>query len=233
MNIKLVILTIIVLAYLFQTNSPRSRKNLIVLVCSLFALESGLRGIEVGNDTSSYYMSYYDIIGTQWSEIIVALFKSSTEVRDPGFAVVVKAIGSVIPSWQVYCLISAIFLYISIGKLWNRYIETRLGVLFAAILWLNLFDIIALSGMRQMLTTAIAFYIIPYVEEKRWMIVVPAVIIGSLIHISLLFFMAFVVLSFVPASLYKKMLFVATFLVPVVGIFSQQIMVLMINSMEN
>ena len=29
------------------------------------------------------------------------------------------------------------------------------------------------------------------------------------------------------------MLFVATFLVPVVGIFSQQIMVLMINSMEN
>lgn len=233
MNIKLVILTIIVLAYLFQTNSPRSRKNLIVLVCSLFALESGLRGIEVGNDTSSYYMSYYDIIGTQWSEIIVALFKSSTEVRDPGFAVVVKAIGSVIPSWQVYCLISAIFLYISIGKLWNRYIETRLGVLFAAILWLNLFDIIALGGMRQMLTTAIAFYIIPYVEEKRWMIVVPAVIIGSLIHISLLFFMAFVVLSFVPASLYKKMLFVATFLVPVVGIFSQQIMVLMINSMEN
>ena len=111
MNIKLVILTIIVLAYLFQTNSPRSRKN---LVCSLFALVSGLRGIEVGNDTSSYYMSYYDIIGTQWSEIIVALFKSSTEVRDPGFAVVVKAIGSVIPSWQVYCLISAIFLYISI-----------------------------------------------------------------------------------------------------------------------
>lgn len=233
MNIKLIILTIIVLACLFQMDSPRSRKNLIVLVCTLLALESGLRGIEVGNDTSSYYMSYYDIIGTQWSEIIAALFKSSAEVRDPGFAVVVKAIGSIIPSWQVYCLASAIFLYVSIGKLWNRYIETRLGVLFAAILWLNLFDIIALSGMRQMFTTAIAFYIIPYVEEKRWRVVISTVIIGSFIHVSLLFFMAFIPLSFVPASLYKKMLFVAILFVPVVGIFSQQIMVLMINSMEN
>lgn len=233
MNVKLVILTIIVLVYLFQIKSFHSRRNLIVLICSFLALESGLRGIEVGTDTNTYYMSYYSIIGTQWNEIIAALFKNSAEVRDPGFAVIVKAIGSVISSWQVYCLASAIFLYVSVGKLWNRYIETRLGVLFAAILWLCLFDIIALSGMRQMLTTAIAFYIIPYVEEKRWIIVIPTVIIGSFIHISLLFFMAFIPLSFVPAFLYKKILFVAILLVPIVGIFSQQIMVLMINSMEN
>lgn len=233
MNIKLVILGIILIAYLFQPDSQKSRKSLIFLVCLLFTIESGLRGIDVGNDTSVYYFSFYDIINTQWFDILSALYRDSSEVRDPGFAVVVKAIGSIIPSWQIYCLISASFLYVSVGRLWNKYIDTRLGILFATILWLSLFDIIALSGMRQMLTTAIAFYLIPYVEKKSWIIVIPTVLIGSLIHISLLFFLAFLPLSFVPIKLYKKLLLLSILLVPVIGLFSQQIMTFMVNSMEN
>lgn len=233
MNIKLVILGIVLIAYLFQPDSQKTRKSLIFLVCLLFTIESGLRGIDVGNDTIAYYFSFYDIINTQWFDILSALYRDSSEVRDPGFAVVVKAIGSIIPSWQIYCLISASFLYVSVGKLWNKYIETRLGILFATILWLALFDIIALSGMRQMLTTAIAFYLIPYVEKKRWIIVIPVVLICSLIHISLLFFLAFLPLSLVPVKLYKKLLLLSILLVPVIGLFSQQIMTFMVNSMEN
>lgn len=233
MNIKVIILVIILLVYLLTDNKPKSRNRFIIIACGLLTIESGLRGIEIGTDTSSYYESFYEIMRTQWKEVIRSLFLSSAEVRDPGYAVVIKLFSSIFPSWQLYCLASAIFLYVAVGYLWSKYIETKKGVLFAAVLWLALFDIIALSGMRQMLTTAIAFYMIPFVENKRWKIVIPIILAGSMIHVSLLFFFAFVPLAYTPSTLYKKLLLIAIFLVPVVGAFSQQIMAFMANSMAN
>lgn len=214
-------------------NKPKARNRFIIIACSLLTVESGLRGIEIGPDTSSYYGSFYEIMRTQWKEVIRALFLSSAEVRDPGYAVFIKLFSSIIPSWQLYCLASAVFFYVAVGKLWSKYIETKTGVLFAVVLWLTLFDIIALSGMRQMLTMAIAFYMIPFVENKRWKIVFPIILLGSMIHVSLLFFFAFVPLAYTPSKLYKKLLFIAIVLVPVVGAFSQQIMAFMANSMAN
>ena len=233
MNIDIIILAILIIVFLLQHNKDRSRRLFVIFSCFLFTIQSGFRSIEVGNDTSSYYLSFYEILSTPWSEIIGALFMDSAEVRDPGFSVVVKFFGTLFPHWQLFCIASALFFYVSLGKLWYKYIESRQGVLFASILWLTLFDIIALSGMRQMLTTAIAFYMIPYVEAKRWWIVLPVIGLGSLIHISLLFFLAFLPLSYIPISQYKKMLCVSILLVPVVGLFAQQIMTFMVNRMDN
>lgn len=233
MNIKLIILSILMVYYLLTDKNPKAKNRFIVLACALLTIESGLRGLEIGPDTHAYYSSFYVIMGTPWNEVFLSLFMPLSEVRDPGYDVIIKLFSTIIPSWQLYCLASAIFLYVSVGKLWAKYIETKQGVLFAVVLWLALFDIIALSGMRQMLTTAIAFYMIPFVEEKRWKIVIPTIALGSMIHVSLLFFIAFIPLSYAHSSHYKTILLLSIIMVPVIGTYSQQIMAFMANSMEN
>lgn len=233
MNIKLIILSILMVYYLLTDKNPKAKNRFIVLACALLTIESGLRGLEIGPDTYAYYSNFYVIMETPWNEVFLSLFMPLSEIRDPAYNVIVKLFSSIFPSWQLYCLASAIFLYVSVGNLWAKYIETKQGILFAVVLWLALFDIIALSGMRQMLTTAIAFYMIPFVERKRWKIVIPTILLGSMIHVSLLFFMAFIPLSYTHSSYYKPLLLMSIIMVPVIGTFSQQIMAFMANSMEN
>ena len=232
MNIKILILACLAIAFLLSKDNNNSKKNYICVSCLLFAIESGLRNLSVGQDTERYYFLFWVIDYCDWKDILIP-FMNFAAKRDPGYSILIKFVTTIFKSWQFYLILSSAFLYVSLGKLWNRYIETKHGVFFASILWLALFDIIALSGMRQMITMALAFYMTSYIECRKWRIVIPAIIVGAFIHISILFMTAFIPLSFLNKEKLKILLFVAIAVVPIIGSFSGAIMGWMANYLEN
>lgn len=233
MNIQLVILLIIIITYLVSPSNEKGKKYLIWTSCILFTIQSGFRHITSSGDTLVYYYNFWSVKKASWEEIINSLFMNLSEVRDPGYAVLEKIFSSLIPSWTFFCLSTAFLLFLGLGRIWARYLQTKSAVLFASVLWLALFNIIALSGMRQMITTALAFLITPAMEQKKWLIVIPTVLIGSYIHISFLLFLAFIPLSYIKKSYYNYILFIAIAMVPVVASISQTIMIFMVSQMAN
>lgn len=219
MNFNLIIFFIVLVFYLLSANQPNQnnvRKNLIILACTLLAIQSGLRHVSIGSDTYGYYGSFVSVIEANWTEVFAGFFVDSEEFRDPGYRVIEKIFASIIPSWQSYLLALAIIFYYSMGRLWYRYIQTNEGVLLAVLLVLSLFNIIAMSGMRQQITMALSMYLIPYLEERRWKVVIPVVLIGALIHISLLFYLLFIPLQYVKQKYYKSILAISVLLIPVI-----------------
>lgn len=233
MNIQLIILFLLVFAYQLFPNNDVGKKKYIILSCALFCIQSGFRHITVGVDTFGYYEGFWDVVNSGWGSVIDPFYIDVSEVRDPGYNLIVKCFSSVFPSWQLYLIIVALFFFVGLGRLWNRYLKSKKDVLFASLLWLALFNIIALSGIRQMITTALAFYITPCLEKKNWKIVLPIVILGSFIHVSFLLWAALIPLSYLKSGQSKFLLFVAIALVPLIGTMSQTIMTIMASQMEN
>ena len=219
MNLNLIILLIVIIFYLLsvnRSNQASSKKSLIILACTLLALQSGLRHVCVGSDTYGYYGSFASVIETNWTEVFAGFFVDADEFRDPGYRVIEKIFAFFIPSWQFYMLALAVFYYFSMGRLWNRYIQTKEGVLLALLLVLSLFNIIAMSGIRQQITMALSMYLIPYLEDCRWKRVIPIVLIGSVIHISMLFYLLFIPLQYVKRRNYQPILIIAILLIPAI-----------------
>ena len=235
MNLNLIILLIVIIFYLLsasQLNQANTKKNLIILACTLLTLQSGLRHVCVGSDTYGYYGSFVSVIETSWTEVFAGFFVNSEEFRDPGYRVVEK-IMSLIPSWQFYLLMLAVFYYYSLGRLMYRYIHTKEGVLLAVLLALSLFNIIAMSGMRQQITMALSMFLIPYLEERRWWRVLSVVLIGSVIHISFLFYLLFIPLQCVKFKNYKSLLGISILLIPIILVGARGIVGFMASFLEN
>ena len=170
MNLNIFIFLIVLVFYLLTANQPNqinSKKNLIILACTLLALQSGLRHVSVGPDTYGYYGSFVSTIGMNWIEVFAGFFVDADEFRDPGYRVVEKLFSFIIPSWQFYILTLAVLFYYSMGRLWYRYISTKEGVLLALLLVLTLFNIIAMSGIRQQITMTLSMFLIPLDKELK------------------------------------------------------------------
>ena len=236
MDIRIVIF-ILVLGYYFilgkRRNTVRSKNKLVFFSCILLALYSGLRHISVGPDTPYYYQNFLDVLSFSWSDIISRFFVGSTEFRDPGYNLLVKVFTSIIPVWQLFLLALAFLYYYAMGKLWKRYISSSEGVLLAVMLVLSLFGIISLSGIRQQITIAISMMMILYVEDKKWKVVVPVVLIGALVHISLLFFLAFIPFHYVRKGHYRFYLGLSIVMMPIIAFSAQTIVSFMAGQLDN
>ncbi len=236
MNITIVIFCIVLAYYLMlgrTRNATTSKNKLARLSCLLLAFQSGLRHVIVGPDTYGYYCSFIRTARGSWVDALSGFYLSADEFRDPAYNLVEKVFSTFIPSWQLYLVALGFLYYMAMFKLWKRYIHSAEGVVLATLLVLSLFNVIALSGMRQQITMALSMLLIPYLEDRRWKVVVPVVLLGSLIHISILFYLAFIPFMLSSRHNGKSLLGLAIIMIPIIAILSQALIGFLAGTLEN
>lgn len=234
MNILGFILVILIFLYfIYSQCSGNNVRKFITWGCLLLGLESGLRHIAVGPDTPTYYMLFKQTYALSWSEVFSGFTATADEFRDPAYALIVKTFITIIPSWQLFLIAVAAFYFYGLWRVLTRYVESLEGALLAFVLYLSLFNIIALSGLRQCITSGIAFLLIPFINDRRWKYVIPIVLIGATIHISLLFMLLLIPLIILSDNFKKKLYIVSIILIPVIAVGARSIVLYMASFMAN
>ena len=234
MNITSFILVILFCLYLFYSQLKEdNRYNYITWGCVLLGLEAGLRHIAVGPDTPTYYMFFQKTCDSSWQEVLLGFVSGAENFRDPAFAVIEKLFGTIMPSWQLFLIAVAAFYFYGLWRILTRYIETLEGALLAFALYLSLFNIVALSGLRQCIAIGIAFLVIPLINDRKWKIVIPTVVIGATIHISLLVILALIPLILLPDKTKKIFYFISIVLIPIVAVSARGIITYLVGFIAN
>lgn len=236
MDIRILIFALILVYYFIlknKTNTIEAKNSLITFSCILLCLQSGLRHIVIGPDTAGYYGSFCLTHTKTWDEVLLPLYTSTNEFRDPGYEIIVKAFTSIFPSWQLFLLALALLYFYALRNILTKYVEDLEGALFAITLYMSLFSIIALSGIRQQITMALSMILIPLVEDKKWKVVLPIVLSGSLIHISFLFYLAFIPLQMIKKDNMKILIIFSIILIPIVATSAKSIVGFMASQVEN
>ncbi len=195
------------------------RKRYIILVCFFLAIESGLRGLQVGPDTPTYFVMFNSIMDQDWNSIAQDFRETYIEgvSRDPGFPVLVKAFQLISSNFQFFLVIIAILYFSAIGTFIYRHTSKMRDVVFAFTLYVALFQIIGLSGIRQQITTAVSLFALTYIQKREGMKLFIIVLLGSTVHISLLLMLPFYYFSKLSKkrikSIYIFVLFFVFFLV--------------------
>lgn len=226
MNIPVFIWLLILVFYLSSHKNEYDRSTIIRFVkfgCLLLILESGLRHISVGPDTRQYYSSFYSVMEMDWSTVLAGLFVDKTEFRDPGYDILVKAFATIIPSWQIFIFAGASLYYYSLGRLMSKYCSSCTSAFLGFTLILALFNIIALSGLRQMITMALSMLVIESIMDKKWNKCIIFTIVGSLLHISFLFTLLFIPFVYIKGSFQHTIHLISLFVFPLIGIFSRNV----------
>lgn len=234
MNIIGVILVILLLLYFVYSHIQNNNvTKFITWGCVLLGLEAGLRHIAVGPDTPTYYMFFQQACNSSWTEVFQGFTSGAENFRDPAFAVIEKLFGTILPSWQLFLIAVAAFYFYGLWRVLTRYIETLEGALLAFVLYLSLFNIVALSGLRQCIATGIAFLVIPLINDRKWKIVIPTVVIGATIHISLLVILALIPLILLPDKIKKIFYFISIVLIPIVAVSARSIITYVVGFIAN
>lgn len=234
MNIPSIIALILIsLYFIYARKGLVYKRHFITWGCLLLGLEAGLRHISVGPDTPNYYEMFQYACNSSWTDVFSGFTVEASEFRDPAFVVIEKIFSQFTPSWQLFLVAVAFFYFYGLWRILVRYTESLEGALLAFTLYLSLFNIIALSGLRQCITTGIAFYLIPLINDRKWNIVVPMVLVGATIHISLLFVLGFIPLMIIPDRIKKSFYLMAIILMPVVAIYSRNIVAYMASFIAN
>lgn len=234
MNITGVILVILLLLYFVYSHKQNNNvTKFITWGCVLLGLEAGLRHIAVGPDTATYYMSFQKTCDSSWQEVLQGFFSGAENFRDPAFAVIEKLFGTIMPSWQLFLIVVSAFYFYGLWRILTRYIETLEGALLAFVIYLSLFNIVALSGLRQCITTGIAFLLMPLINDRKWKIVIPIAVIGATIHISLLVILALIPLIILPDKIKKTFFFISIILIPIVAVSARSIITYVVGFIAN
>lgn len=218
MNSALIIegvVLILGLYYLGYKNSDNARKNYIIIVIALLILESGLRAHTVGPDTMNYYNWFEHCKNLSWSKV----FNNESGDRDPGFSIVMKLCQLLSSDFNFFLTIDALWFFIPLGIILYRYSSHVLQLVFAFTLYLSLFHIIALSGIRQQFAMGFSFGAYLLFDKNKYIQGSLLLLIGYTIHASLLLFTAVpIIYFFVNEKLYKSIHLLTLLSLPIVVI---------------
>lgn len=225
MDIRYILFFLIIIVGFFmgqKYNNLDAQKNYIqrkryVIFCSLLIIfESCLRGYSVGNDTFPYYEEFQIVKSASWDQIFYRFIetKEGTE-KDPGFWVLVKLFQLFSNSFRLFLFAIGIWFFYPFGKILLRITKDFKQLTFAFVLFVALFNIVVLSGIRQQIATGFSFFVFLALCDKKYYKAVIWGLIGATIHISSVVFAALVPLAFFKSWL-KKIHIASIALIPVV-----------------
>lgn len=202
MFIQILVCLIIAIAYNLysskiishQLSSERALRNYIYVVCTILALQSGLRNVAVGADTYAYMLKFDAIKYTSWDEIITT-FNRYFEVgigKDPGYLIFMKCISLVVSNYQIYILTIAILFFGALGFLLRKFCKNIYEVFIGGVLYEVLFyGFFSITGIRQ--TIAISFLLIGvgFILNRKLIPFILICLLAAVIHKSALIFIPF------------------------------------------
>ena len=238
MEIKAVLFFIIILLGIILGNGEdpkgQRRKWYVIIIISLLILESSLRSISVGPDTKSYYYSYQNV-GEDWGDLLNSfrIAYVEGEGKDPGYSVFMRIVKSVSPDFNFFLFVCALVFFVPLGFVLYRNSTHIAQLVFAFSLYVALFHIIALSGVRQQIATGFSFIALLQLMKNRNWVAVVIIIIGSLIHVSLLIFLLVPVIRIIIPQKVKALHLFSFALMPFAIIYAGDVMRLFASVLAN
>lgn len=186
-----------------EKNQLRQHKRYIVFMMVLLILQSGLRHVAVGTDTFGYYKTFLEIQNSSWNTLWqkCLIYFDYDEGKDPGFYLALKAIQLVLPTYQLYLIGLAAFVFYGLGKILNKFTKSNHEVLLAMALYQCLYySFFSITGHRQTMATGFLFLSLPYVMERKPIRFILLVLIAATQHKSALLFAPFYFLPLMRCS---------------------------------
>ncbi len=239
MDIKVLLLFIIFLGGWFfssQGNTPKNRKNYIIFVMILFTMESCLRGLSVGSDTTNYYYMFQSAGAEDWTSIWRAMkerYIDMTGTKDVGFVVYNKLIYMLWPNFSFMLFISALTFFVPFGRLLNRYTKDFSQLIFIFVLYVVLFNMIAMSGVRKEIALGFTVWAFMFYVDKDYKRCAICVFLGTLIHMTTLLFLLIPAIGLLKKKFLRLFHISAFVLIPFVIAFSSPIIMLMAETSGN
>lgn len=239
MNIKAVLFFFIILLGLVlgmgEDPKGQKRKWYVIIIITLLILESSLRSVSVGPDTRGYLSDFIRTKYLTWTDVFLS-FKIAYiegEEKDIGFWVFVKLFQIISMDFNMFLFVCALVFFVPLGIILYRYSSHVLQLVFAFSLYVALFNIVALSGVRQQIATGFTFMAFLQLGKKHYWKAILIIAFGSLIHISSLIFL---LVPFCNVVLFRKIKTIHLFLfaaIPFIVAFSGTIMSFLASFLAN
>lgn len=235
MNITLLLYAFVFIGGLFfsqQGNTYENRRNYIVLMMTVLTLESCLRGLSVGSDTMNYFNFFNEAINLSWKDIggeFINRYVTHDTEADVGFLLFNKIISLFTSNFSVYLGVCALFFFIPFGKLLYRYTTDFTQLVFIFTLYVALFNMIAMSGVRKEIALGCSVWATMAWIDKNYKGVFISLVIGTLIHMSTLLWLLIPAFSFFDTKKLRVFHIAGLALAPVVIAASGLILVYMGN----
>ena len=239
MNIKLFLYFIIILLGIVLSggsdSKDKKRKWYVIIIISLLVLESSLRNVYVGPDTIHYFSSFNSVANMSWGEAFSS-FRTAYlegEGKDPGFIIFMKIAHLFTHDFNVFLLLCALPFFIPLGKLLYKFSDSVLQLMFAFMLYVALFHIVALSGVRQQVATGFCFMAFLQLDKDNNWKAMLYILLGATIHISALIFAIVPLLRLLSPGLIKSVHLVSFATIPFVIVYAGPIMLLLASFLAN
>lgn len=239
MNIKLVLFVFIVLFGFFfsRGHDPNGvkRKWYVILVISMLVLESALRSIYVGPDTIHYYFGFQSFSDMSWSEIWGSFKRSylEGEGKDPGYQVFMRLVQLFSEDFNVFLFFCALVFFVPLGIILYRCTTNVMQLIFAFTLYVSLFHIVALSGVRQQLATGFCFMAFLQLDRGHNLKAILLILLGSTVHVSALIFLAVPIFRQFSPKLLKMLHLLSFATIPFVIAYAAPIMLFLASFLAN
>lgn len=205
-----------IMALFIESSDDRAQRNRLTLVClAMLALVSGTR--LVGGSDFAIYEGHYRMLATFPDVLNPALVNQNYEIGYTYIASFFKTLGV---SFYGFCLICSIFFYFALWKGLSRYTD-HFGFVLLIFLY-KLYFYNTMISMRQSITVACFFLMLPLIENKKWLLYYVLALFVSRIHNGAL--ILFVLFPLVYLNLSKKrvlilnIIFIPTIAIGLAGI---------------
>lgn len=221
MIINLFIFPIILFLSFFigNRNTDNNRKWFIVLVSLILLLVNSLRSLSVGPDTPSYYWRFTQIQETPWQIVLgnfLYRYVTLSGDFDEGYNLFQKIISFFTNDFHVFTFIAQLLFFVPFGLLLYRYCKDFFQLTFAFILYVVLFNSLALSNARQVYAMGMGICSFLYLSDGKIIKSFIYVIIGFFFHQSCLLCLIPILMFFLPQSMIRIAIVIAFFAVPII-----------------
>ena len=239
MNIKLILYVVIVLLGIVLSSGcdPNGKKRewYVIIIISLLVLESCLRNVVVGPDTMAYESAFRRVTNISWGEVLSS-FRTAYiegEGKDPGYMVFMKLSQIITKDFNVFLFFCALPFFIPLGKLLYRYSSSIMQLMFAFTLYVALFHIVALSGIRQQIATGFCFMAFLQMDKGKNIKALITLMLGATFHISALIFAVVPALRLLSARVLKASHLFSFGVIPFVIAYAAPIMFFLASFLAN
>lgn len=180
-------LTLLSRLSLFERKAKLDTKKAVCIIGAVnWILLSGLRHLSVGADTYAYKYLFNDAARQSWSSTFEQLrlrLTLANTTKDPGYTIAVKLFQCVSDDYRLWLvLIACVFIIPMAIWIYKYSSDPCMSFIVFSTLFYSFF---AITGLRQTIATAIAFFGgMRLIEKKRPILFLLTILFASLIHAS-------------------------------------------------
>ncbi len=210
-----------------STSSVKGRRVLVVILCLIAVLQSGLRDLSnlpSGNDTPRYQMKYIQMKNVSWSSVMndFAIVSNEYSGRDSGYEVFMKLTQYIWSDFTFFMFITAIAFIVPFGMLIYKYVKSYLGIILVYMIYFSIFTTVTNSFMRQAAALGITLFAIRYIISRNWKYYYGLMFIALSVHSSAIAAFPFYFLPMLCKS--KKWLIMSFVASPILVLFLKPLM---------